>query len=133
MDTYHSFDELAAANCDFTVSSPQLSHLTINSSTWNMGRVGELKSGCGLYIHSDDHGNPHVDVMHGKHKLAKIFMQPEITLDHTVKCRLSKAEQEEAFALIKSNLVQYKEKWNEIHKYNRAAQPAIIEGENDAT
>jgi len=120
MNNYTSFNELAAANMGEPCGGQDL-------SVFNMGSVGTLRSGRGLYIHPDDHGNPHVDVMQGKIKLAKIFIQPEIALDPAVPCKLSRAERDEAFAMIAKNLTEYKQKWNQIQQHNPAAQPAILD------
>ena len=122
MKVYNHFSELPGANGG---TNEQLGGIQ-STATDNMSNVGTLSSGHGLYIHPDDHGNPHVDVMQGKRRLAKIFMQPEIALDPSVKCRLSKDERNEAFALIKKNLNAYKMEWNRIHEHNKAAQHAII-------
>ena len=123
MKFYKDYSELLHANNDVV----EQAGCVPNMSTDNMSNVGTLSSGHGLYIHPDDHGNPHVDVMQGKRRLAKIFMQPEIALDPSVKCRQSNDERKEAFALIEKNIKAYAIEWNRIHEHNKAVQRAVIQ------
>jgi hypothetical protein len=134
VDTYNSFSELCGGTVSdvgrkqsFQTLAAAQSDYDQNTVTWNMSRLATLKSGHTLYIPSDDHGNPHIDVRRKHAKYAKIFIQPEIALDPATRCLLSKVELDETLQLIRDNLMEYRREWNRVHEHNPAAQRAITE------
>jgi len=126
--TYNSFDDVAAASAADSSGGHDM-------TVFNMGKVESLQGmrgcrrGLGMYVGSDDHGNPHIDVMQGSTKLAKVFMQPQVALDPSVQCRLSKEELDTVLGFMSStaNLEKYKDEWNRVHGQNKAAQQAVVE------